>query len=81
MKDITLYKTWLIKAPLHDIFKIMTDFENFPQHFPTVVQEIVITKEEGDYKEILATVKSFRRSFKVKMKTRIFQQSVRRYSH
>lgn len=71
MNEITLHKQWIIKAPIDDVFKIMTDFEKFPEHFPKVAESIKINKKEGNYLEMEATAKSFGKSFKVKMKTQI----------
>ena len=71
MKDITLHASWLIKAPLTEVFNIMTDFEKFPEHFPKVAESIHVTKREGNYLEINATVKSFGQNFPVKMKTEV----------
>ncbi len=71
MKNITLHDHWLIKVPIEKVFNIMTDFENFPKHFPKVAEAIQIKKREGDYLEIEATVKSFGKKFQVQMKTHI----------
>lgn len=71
MKEITLHNRWLVKAPIEDVFRIMTDFESFPRHFPRVAESIRIKKREGDYLEMDATVKSFGKKFPVKMKTRV----------
>jgi len=71
MKDITLHAKWIIKAPLAEVFNIMTDFEKFPEHFPKVAESIQVVKREGNYLEMDATVKSFGQNFPVKMKTRI----------
>lgn len=71
MHSITLHKQWLVKAPLERVFAIMTDFEHFPQHFPRVAEAIRVEKREGDRLEMEATVRSFGRSFKVKMRTQI----------
>ncbi|MEI6650626.1 MAG: SRPBCC family protein [Candidatus Moraniibacteriota bacterium] len=72
MKDnITLHATWLIKAPLSEVFGIMTDFEKWPEYFPKVAESIRVMWHEGDTLEMEATVKSFGRSFPVIMKTRI----------
>lgn len=71
MKEIKLHKQWVIKAPLDSVFKIMTDFEKLPEYFPDVAEEVEINKREGDHLEMEATVKSFGRKFKVKMKTEI----------
>jgi carbon monoxide dehydrogenase subunit G len=71
MKEITLRNQWLVKAPIGDVFKIMTDFEKFPEHFPKVAESIQIKKREGNYLEMDATVGSFGQNFPVKMKTQI----------
>jgi hypothetical protein len=71
MNEITLHDQWVVKAPLDDIFKIITDFENFPEHFPRVAESVRIIKRDGNYLEMEATVKSFGKSFKVDMNTQI----------
>jgi carbon monoxide dehydrogenase subunit G len=71
MKEIKLHGQWLIKAPLEDVFKVITDFENFPKYFPKVAESIQIKKREGSYLEMDAAVKSFGKNFPVKMKTQI----------
>lgn len=71
MKDITLHASWLIKAPLPEVFTVMTDFEKFPEHFPKVAESIQVKKREGNYLEMDATVTSFGQKFPVKMKTQI----------
>ena len=74
MKDITLHATWIIKAPVVNVFNIMTDFETFPEHFPKVAKSIQIIKREGNYLEMNATVKSFGQTFPVSMKTKILPE-------
>jgi hypothetical protein len=71
MNDITLHSTWIIKAPVADVFNIMTDFEKFPIYFPKVANAVHIVKRDGNYQEMDATVKSFGQDFPVKMKTQI----------
>jgi hypothetical protein len=71
MKQITLHKQWIVKASIDDVFRIMTDFEKLPEHFPKVAESVQINKREGNYLEMEATVKSFGKKFKVKMKTQI----------
>lgn len=71
MKYITLRKQWVIKAPPPDVFRVMTDFERMPEHFPKVAQAVRINKRDGDNLEMEATVRSFGRNFQVRMKTRI----------
>ncbi len=71
MSSLTLKKTWIIKAPTYEVFKIITDFEKFPEYFPKVADSIKITKREGEYLEMDAMVKSFGKEFPVKMKTNI----------
>ncbi len=71
MKEITLHAQWLVKAPVEDVFMMITDFEKFPEHFPKVAESIQVKKREGNYLEMDATVRSFGQKFPVKMKTRI----------
>lgn len=71
MKEIKLHDQWLIQAPIDKVFRMMTDFERFPEHFPKVAAKIQIKKREGDYLEMEAAVRSFGREFPVQMKTRI----------
>lgn len=69
--DITLQAQWLIKAPLSQVFDIMTDFEHWPELFPKVAAGIRVVKRQGNALEMAATVKSFGREFPVKMHTQI----------
>jgi len=71
MKELTLHKQWIIKAPVDDVARIMTDFEKFPEYFPKVAESIRIIKREGNNLEMEATVKSFGKKFQTKMKTQI----------
>jgi len=72
MKEkITLHGKWLIKAPLMEVFNIITDFEKYPEYFPKVAASIQVTRHGGNNLEIDATVKSFGQKFPVKMKTQI----------
>lgn len=71
MKDITLHAVWTIKAPLLEVFNIMTDFEKWPEYFPKVAESIHIIPQGDNVLNIQATVKSFGRSFPVTMKTKI----------
>ncbi len=71
MKEITLHDQWLVKAPVEDVFRMMTDFEKFPEHFPKVAESIQVKKREGNYLEMDAIVRSFGKKFPVLMKTRI----------
>ena len=71
MDKITLQGQWVIKASVDDVFRIITDFEKFPENFPQVADSISINKREGNNLEIEATVRSFGRKFGVRMKTQI----------
>jgi carbon monoxide dehydrogenase subunit G len=71
MKEIRLHKQWIVKAPIEDVARIMTDFEKLPEYFPKVAESVQITKRDGNNLEMEATIRSFGRSFKVKMKTQI----------
>lgn len=71
MNHIHLQNSWTIKAPLEAVFDLITDFENMPKNFPKVSESVTITKRTGDDLEIEAQVKSFGKTFPVKMKTKI----------
>ncbi len=71
MKEITLHDKWIINASIEDVARIMTDFERLPEYFPKVAESVVVNKRDGNNLEMEATVKSFGRSFEVKMKTQI----------
>jgi len=71
MNEITLHKQWVVKAPVDDVFRIMTDFEKFPENFPKVAESIQVNKRVGNYLEMQAAVRSFGKKFQVKMKTQI----------
>jgi len=71
MNQITLHRQWVVKAPVNEVFGIMTDFEKFPENFPKVAEAIRIDKREGNCLEMEATVRSFGKAFKVRMKTQI----------
>lgn len=71
VKDFVLNAKWLIKAPLTEVFNIITDFEKWPKYFPKVAESIQVTRHERNNLEIDATVKSFGQLFPVKMKTEI----------
>ena len=70
-EEIALRAEWLIKAPLTEVFNMITDFEKWPEYFPKVAESIQVIRHEGNDLEMGATVKSFGREFPVKMKTRI----------
>lgn len=74
MKHIHLENSWIIKAPLEEVFNIVTDFENLPKYFPKVAQWVTITKRKWNHLEIEAQVRSFGSTFPVQMKTEILPQ-------
>ncbi len=68
---ITLNAKWFIKAPLAEVFTIMTDFEKWPEYFPKVAESIRVVRQEGNTMKIDATINSFGQKFPVKMESRI----------
>ena len=71
MNEITLHGQWTIKASVNEVLKIITDFEKFPINFPMVTESVQVNKREGNNLELEATLRSFGKQFKVKMKTEI----------
>lgn len=71
MRNIKLNESWFIDAPRKRIYEIMTDFEKYPEYFPKVTESVrIVDLVENDYK-IEAKLKSFGRSFDVKMSTKL----------
>jgi len=70
-EDLTLHAKWLIKAPIAEVFSVITDFEKWPKYFPKVAESIKVIGQEGNNFEMSANVKSFGQNFPVKMKTQI----------
>ena len=71
MKKIILKKSWVIKAPLEDVYKIMSDFENMPKYFPKVAESLQILKRDGNNLTIVAKAKTFGRIISVQMETQL----------
>jgi hypothetical protein len=71
MKNINLHARWFIKAPLAEVFNIITNFEKWPEYFPKVAKSVQVIKRGENNLEIEAIVKSFGQKFPVKMKTQI----------
>lgn len=71
MKHLRLKGSWLIKAPREEIYKIVSDFENMPKHFPTIAESVRIIEKQGDHQKMEARVKSFGKVFDVKMQTEL----------
>ncbi len=71
MNEISLQASWVIKAPMMEVFTIITDFEKWPEYFPKVATSLKVTTHNGNTLELEAVVKSFGQNFPVKMKTQI----------
>lgn len=71
MKQIHLKGSWIIKAPKEEIYKIVSDFENMPKHFPTIAESVRITEKQGNHQKMEARVKSFGKVFDVQMNTEL----------
>lgn len=69
MKPVSLTGSWVIKAPLKSVYKVVTDFEKTPEYFPTVAKSLRIIKRNGNHLIIQAETKTFGLTFKVKMET------------
>lgn len=54
-----------------DVFGMVTDFERWPEYFPKVAASVRIVRRDGNSLEIEAAVKSFGRTFPVRMRTEI----------
>lgn len=71
MKPIVLSGTWIVKAPLHRIYEIVTDFEHAPKYFPLVAHKLTIVNKQRHYLTIDAVTKTFGMPFHVTMETQL----------
>lgn len=71
MKKIFLKGSWIINAPREEIYKIMSDFENWPKYFPKVAESVRILKREGNNFTMEADVKTFGRVISVNMEIQL----------
>lgn len=71
MNHISLKGSWIIKSPRDEIYKIISDFESMPKHFPSIAESIRITEKSGNHQKMIAKVKSFGSVFDVKMETEL----------
>ena len=74
MKTILLEGTWLIHAPIHHVYEIVTDFENAPKYFPLVAHSMKITTKNGNHMTIEAVSKTFGIPFHVLMETEVLPE-------
>ena len=71
MKTLHLEASWIIKAPREAIYKIMTDFENYPKRFPKVAKSARIISQNGNDYVIAVQTKSFGKTWQVTMNTQM----------
>ena len=69
MKEKVLEGSWIINAPVEDVYRIISDFEKAPTYFPLVAKGMKVISRDGNNLEIEATTNTFGINFKVKMKT------------
>lgn len=69
MKEKVLKGSWIINAPLEDVYRIISDFEKAPEYFPLVAKGMKVVSRNGNNLEIEAVTNTFGINFKVKMQT------------
>jgi carbon monoxide dehydrogenase subunit G len=69
MKEKVLEGSWIIDAPVEDVYRIISDFEKAPIYFPLVAKGMRVISRDGNNLEIEAVTNTFGFNFKVKMKT------------
>ncbi len=69
MKEKVLEGSWVIDAPVEDVYKIISDFEKAPEYFPIVAKGMKVISRDGNNLRIEATTNTFGINFKVAMKT------------
>jgi hypothetical protein len=68
-KSVRLETKYIINAPLEEIYKIITDFENTPKYFPSVAKSARYISRQGNKFIVEAETKAFlgSKTFKVRM--------------
>ncbi len=69
MKEKVLQGSWIINAPVEDVYRIISDFERAPEYFPIVAKGMRVVSKEGNNLIIEATTNTFGINFKVGMTT------------
>ena len=69
MKEKVLKGSWVIDAPVEDVYKIISDFEKAPEYFLIVAKGMKVISRDGNNLRIEATTNTFGINFKVDMKT------------
>lgn len=69
MKEKVLKGSWIIDAPIEDVYRIISDFEKAPEYFPIVAKGMKVVSRDGNNLRIEATTNTFGINFKVNMKT------------
>jgi carbon monoxide dehydrogenase subunit G len=64
-----LQGSWLIRAPREAVYRVLTDFENTPRYFPSVVRSARIVERRYNHLVVEAETKAFfgSRTFHVRM--------------
>jgi carbon monoxide dehydrogenase subunit G len=73
MKSIHLAGSYIIRAPRHRVYEVLTDFESAPRHFPRVAKSARVLRRDGDDLEVEVETKAFlgSRTFRVHMETHL----------
>jgi carbon monoxide dehydrogenase subunit G len=69
MREKVLKGSWVINAPVEDVYNIISDFEKAPTYFPLVAKGMRVISRNGNNLEIEAVTNTFGINFKVSMKT------------
>ena len=69
MKEKVLQGTWVINAPVEEVYRIISDFEKAPEYFPIVAKGMKVVSKDGNNLKIEATTNTFGINFKVNMTT------------
>jgi carbon monoxide dehydrogenase subunit G len=73
MKPIRLQRSWLIRAPREEVYRVLTDFENAPRYFPSVARSARIVQRRDNHLIVEAETKAFfgSRTFHVRMEAEL----------
>ena len=62
---IRVQSRWFVPAPRGSVYKVVSDFERLPQHFPRVARSTKVISRDGNRLVIEAAAASFGRFFPV----------------
>jgi hypothetical protein len=58
-EKVTVKGNWLIRAEREDVYRIVSDWEKMPEHFPKVAKSVKILEKNGTHLKVQSVAASF----------------------